>query len=203
MSSVSPALRSRVRRRARGLCEYCRCSEELTGHDFTVDHILPEARGGKTRAPNLCWCCFWCNNFKHARTEVPDPRTGQRVPLFNPRSDVWDDHFQWDARGTSNCEGVASESHHSGCCPTRLGAAQPASPRVAASVVCVRMRAARNVWVGRTTPPDIQQEELHRRYPVPFAKLPIGSSRTPPYHGVRHDENAAPPPSGARLRPGA
>jgi 5-methylcytosine-specific restriction endonuclease McrA len=53
MSRVSPALRRRVRRRAQGLCEYCRSSPELTGHDFTIDHILPESHGGASRFENL------------------------------------------------------------------------------------------------------------------------------------------------------
>ncbi|TMQ34295.1 MAG: HNH endonuclease [Planctomycetota bacterium] len=72
MSRVSRALRRRVRRRARGLCEYCNSCPELTGHDFTVDHVIPESRGGLTRMENLCWCCFWCNAFKQARTQAAD-----------------------------------------------------------------------------------------------------------------------------------
>jgi hypothetical protein len=28
--------------------------------------------------------------------EVIDPLTGDRVRLFNPRSDRWSEHFQWD-----------------------------------------------------------------------------------------------------------
>jgi hypothetical protein len=99
MSGVSAALRRAVRRRARGLCEYCQSCVELTGHDFTIDHIMPESAGGSTRLPNLCWCCFWCNNFKQAQTEAVDPRTSQRVPLFNPRTDQWDTHFRWSHDG--------------------------------------------------------------------------------------------------------
>src|SRR5439155_18332442 len=64
MSRVSLALRRRVQRRAQGLCEYCRSNPELTGHEFTIDHILPESHGGASRFENLCWCCFWCNTYK-------------------------------------------------------------------------------------------------------------------------------------------
>jgi hypothetical protein len=28
-----------------------------------------------------------------------DPKTGTRVPIFNPRLDHWDDHFQWVTDG--------------------------------------------------------------------------------------------------------
>ena len=95
-----PALRRRVARRARNLCEYCRTLQDLTGHDFTLDHIQPEALGGTSTFDNLCFCCFWCNNYKQARTQARDPRTGQTVPLFHPRRDQWEEHFRWDAACT-------------------------------------------------------------------------------------------------------
>ena len=95
MSRVSAALRRRVRLRARNLCEYCRSNADYTGHDFTIDHITPAAAAGTSDFDNLCLCCFWCNNFKQARTEQQDPRTGHRVRLFNPRLDIWQEHFRW------------------------------------------------------------------------------------------------------------
>jgi 5-methylcytosine-specific restriction endonuclease McrA len=95
MSRISRGLRDTVRRRARGLCEYCRSCEEYTGHEFTMDHVLPESRGGSTRLGNLCWCCFWCNNYKQARTEWTNPRSRQAIRLFNPRTDSWQEHFRW------------------------------------------------------------------------------------------------------------
>jgi hypothetical protein len=33
---------------------------------------------------------------KANRINFIDPDTGNRVPLFNPRSDDWDEHFRWD-----------------------------------------------------------------------------------------------------------
>lgn len=95
VSRISPALRRRVRLRARGLCEYCLSSEELTGQDFTVDHIVPEALGGSTDLSNLCLCCSWCNSFKQLRTQARDPQTGLRFALFDPRRDLWALHFRW------------------------------------------------------------------------------------------------------------
>jgi len=96
VSGLSGALR----RRAHGLCEYCQARAELTGHEFTVDHIQPESLGGSRRLENLCWCCFWCNAFKQARTEWLDPRSGALVRLYNPRVDRWEDHFQWSPDST-------------------------------------------------------------------------------------------------------
>ena len=100
MSRVSAVQRERVRRRARNLCEYCCSQTSLTGHDFTVDHITPEAEGGTNNLDNLCLCCFWCNNFKKSNTHFLDSRTNALVPLFNPRFDVWKEHFRWSPTAT-------------------------------------------------------------------------------------------------------
>lgn len=100
MTRVSAALRKRVEQRAIGLCEYCRSCAEYTGHDFTVDHILPTSLGGTSTFSNLCWSCFWCNNFKHASIQGRDPRGGLLVPLYNPRTDHWPDHFRWSLAQT-------------------------------------------------------------------------------------------------------
>jgi hypothetical protein len=100
VKGVSSVLRRLVRNRAGDCCEYCRSCAELTGHDFTVDHIIPESRGGAKLLPNLSWCCFWCNSFKQARTHAPDPRNGRRVALFHPRQDIWHEHFRWNRAAT-------------------------------------------------------------------------------------------------------
>jgi hypothetical protein len=34
-----------------------------------------------------------------------DPQTGESVPLFNPRTQQWTDHFRWDESGT-RIEGI-------------------------------------------------------------------------------------------------
>jgi HNH endonuclease len=95
MSRLPEATRRRVRERARSLCEYCLTFSELTGHEFTIDHIIAEALGGTHDLSNLCWCCFWCNNYKQARVQAYDPRTSRFVPLFHPRQDDWHTHFRW------------------------------------------------------------------------------------------------------------
>ena len=95
MSRLSLLLRQRVQQRGQGLCEYCRSCMDYTGHAFTIDHILPTSRGGTDDLNNLCFCCFWCNNYKHSRTQALDVRTGRIASLFNPRLDKWPDHFRW------------------------------------------------------------------------------------------------------------
>jgi hypothetical protein len=64
---------------------------------MVVDHILPLVAGGSSRLENLCLACYRCNEFKGARTAGPDPEDGQMTPLFDPRRDVWADHFFWQA----------------------------------------------------------------------------------------------------------
>ncbi|HWE61772.1 MAG TPA: hypothetical protein VHB98_08680 [Chloroflexota bacterium] len=40
-----------------------------------------------------------CNGFKRDRTDGLDPITEQQVRLFNPRSQLWAEHFAWSAGG--------------------------------------------------------------------------------------------------------
>ena len=100
MTRWTASQRRRVARRANHLCEYCHTQQSLTGHDFTLDHIHPASLGGTGALDNLCFCCFWCNNFKHAQITATDPRTKVVVSLFHPRRDRWEEHFHWDATGT-------------------------------------------------------------------------------------------------------
>jgi len=44
-------------------CCYCGAYENLT-----IDHIIPESRGGKTTFENCVTACFSCNNKKNNRT---------------------------------------------------------------------------------------------------------------------------------------
>lgn len=98
-AAVSGRLRASVRRRAAGLCEYCRSSEQLTGYRFEVDHVLPRAQGGPTELDNLALACRNCNARKAALTAGLDSVSGGLVTLFNPRRQRWDEHFAWDDEG--------------------------------------------------------------------------------------------------------
>jgi 5-methylcytosine-specific restriction endonuclease McrA len=85
-------LRQLVYDRAGGICEYCQTSEQNSGQTMHVDHIDP--LGGNV-LENLCLSCWNCNSSKHKATHVTDPQTGERVPLFNPRAQIWTEHFEW------------------------------------------------------------------------------------------------------------
>ncbi len=91
-------------RRGGGRCEYCHFPAKGAELPFHVDHIIAEKHGGGTDSANLAWACFSCNLRKGPNIAGFDPFTGSLTRLFNPRSDVWSEHFEWDGaslRGTS------------------------------------------------------------------------------------------------------
>jgi hypothetical protein len=89
------ALRELVALRARGCCEYCRCPENHATSPYSVEHVYPASRGGPTRPDNLAFSCQGCNNQKYNKIASVDPQTGETVPLFNPRTQRWREHFAW------------------------------------------------------------------------------------------------------------
>jgi hypothetical protein len=91
--STSEEIGALVQERAGLRCEYCRMHQALQGASFHVEHIQPRSRGGVTVVENLAWSCPSCNLHKSDRTEALDPESGALVPLFDPRSDGWTDHF--------------------------------------------------------------------------------------------------------------
>jgi hypothetical protein len=46
---------------------------------------------------NLALSCPMCNARKWIHTSAEDPVAQQIVPLFNPRTDAWNNHFRWAA----------------------------------------------------------------------------------------------------------
>jgi hypothetical protein len=97
---VPRLLRERVARTAGNRCGYCRTPQTIAGFRLSIEHIIPEAKGGKTVEDNLWLACHACNEFKAARTHGRDPATGKRVRLWNPRTQKWPDHFSWSKDGT-------------------------------------------------------------------------------------------------------
>lgn len=100
MSTISAAIRARVRQRAGNRCEYCLSPQSLVMGRLQIDHVLPLAKGGSDGEDNLCLACELCNQYKLTKTEAADPQTGETAPLFNPRHQVWHEHFVWSQDGT-------------------------------------------------------------------------------------------------------
>lgn len=91
---MASATRETVRKRAGGLCEYCRLSQELAPYArFHVEHIIARQHGGGSELDNLAWSCFNCNIYKGTNLSGIDPITGSIVVLYHPRREVWEQHF--------------------------------------------------------------------------------------------------------------
>lgn len=99
-SHIPDNLRERVRQAAGYQCGYCQTQELVVGYPLHIEHIHPQTQGGTSDEENLWLSCSVCNNFKGIQTEAEDPTTNQVVPLFNPRSQVWEEHFAWNESGT-------------------------------------------------------------------------------------------------------
>jgi hypothetical protein len=58
------------------------------------DHVIATQHGGQSNLENLALACFQCNRHKGPNVASVDTETKRIVRLFNPRTDVWGDHFR-------------------------------------------------------------------------------------------------------------
>lgn len=92
-NSIPAELRKLVIDRASGRCEYCLIHQDFSIYTLEVDHIIAVKHGGETTADNLALSCLSCNRHKGSDFATIDQVTKEIVPLFNPRRQVWDEHF--------------------------------------------------------------------------------------------------------------
>ncbi len=64
-------------------CQYCRA--KLPGSKLTLDHVLPQSRGGKSNWENLVTCCSACNVKKGDKT----PEEAHMKLLKKPKQPSW------------------------------------------------------------------------------------------------------------------
>jgi len=88
--------RDLIWKRARGRCEYCRLAQDCDVQPFQIDHVRPRKHAGRSTIGNLALSCLPCNSYKGSNVAGYDPETGELHPLFNPRTDDWDEHFEYD-----------------------------------------------------------------------------------------------------------
>ena len=62
---------------------------------FSIDHIIARQHGGQTIVDNLALACLHCNSHKGPNLAGLDPVSGQLTRLFNPRQEIWKEHFRW------------------------------------------------------------------------------------------------------------
>lgn len=91
--------------RAGKKCEYCCAPERFSNFFFEVEHILPPLLGGSSDPENFALACRSCNVFK-SKFITGMSETGEETGrLFNPRTDVWTEHFQLNQE-TFEIEGI-------------------------------------------------------------------------------------------------
>jgi hypothetical protein len=87
--------RAFVRDRADNRCEYChiRQSEDPI-YPLHIEHVIPRQHEGGDEPENLALACYFCNLHKGPNLTAIDPETKTSTPLFNPRLQIWEEHFE-------------------------------------------------------------------------------------------------------------
>lgn len=99
-SRIPKEIRQKVQERAVWRCEYCHLPERLAYSQYHVDHIRPIIHGGSPDDDaNFAWACMDCNTHKGPNLSSIDFETQIHTFLYNPRTQHWDDHFQYDSLG--------------------------------------------------------------------------------------------------------
>jgi len=92
---MAKVVRSLIEQRAGNRCEYCHLPQSASETVLHVEHIIAEQHGhpASNEPTNLALACNRCNLHKGTNLSSLDPETLQVVPLFNPRTDIWSEHF--------------------------------------------------------------------------------------------------------------
>jgi hypothetical protein len=98
-SYISVEVDRNVRNIAKNRCGYCLSPQKLVMARLEIEHIIPVSKGGSSEESNLWLACPLCNSHKAGKIEAIDPVTDEVVPLFNPRTQVWIEHFAWSEDG--------------------------------------------------------------------------------------------------------
>ena len=93
---MDAATKKLVRLRAGDRCEYCRLHQDHSPlATLQIEHIIPKKKhGGTDDTGNLALACIDCNLAKSSNIAGRDPDTKQLTPLFDPRKDRWNEHFE-------------------------------------------------------------------------------------------------------------
>lgn len=98
--SISNEQKRLVRQRAGNCCEYCRLAEAGRLARFHIDHIIALKHDGTNADVNLCLACPKCNAHKGDNVAALDPLTRDATRLYDPRQQLWDDHFRLNSDAT-------------------------------------------------------------------------------------------------------
>ena len=94
--SVNDSTKTVVRARAGHACEYCQLKQDDSPlASLHIEHVIPIKHGGGDQESNLALACIDCNLHKGPNLTGIDPETGEITRLFNPRTQNWSEHFEW------------------------------------------------------------------------------------------------------------
>jgi hypothetical protein len=91
---ISKATKKIVAERADHRCEYCRIPAMLSAFSFHIEHIIGLQHGGPNSLNNFAYCCSSCNWKKGPNIATILEFGGELIPLFNPRNQIWFEHFK-------------------------------------------------------------------------------------------------------------
>ncbi|MBS1798180.1 MAG: HNH endonuclease [Acidobacteria bacterium] len=100
MSEISNDLDQKIRNQAQNRCGYCLVPQKLVSYKLEIEHFHPKAKGGTDDESNLWLACRQCNLNKGVKTEGFDVLTSNDVRIFNPRNQIWTEHFAFTEDGT-------------------------------------------------------------------------------------------------------
>ena len=100
MSEIKQELVSKIREQAKNRCGYCLVPQKLVSYKLEIEHIFPRALGGSNEENNLWLACRQCNLSKRIKTHGFDTVTFERIKLFNPREQIWSEHFKFSVEET-------------------------------------------------------------------------------------------------------
>jgi hypothetical protein len=92
----------------------------LSNKEFHVEHVVPRVRSGPDALDNLALACFRCNLSKASAQTASLRRTGEAVPLFNPRRDDWNAWFDFVISANDEAARIAGKSKIARATATRL-----------------------------------------------------------------------------------
>ncbi|MBX7170601.1 MAG: HNH endonuclease [Pyrinomonadaceae bacterium] len=95
MAKIKKELDQKIRQKAKNRCGYCLNPQELMPFKLEVEHIYPKALGGETVEENLWLACRECNGHKSKKVKATDSLSGKTFKLFNPRTQIWKEHFEF------------------------------------------------------------------------------------------------------------
>lgn len=82
--------------------------QKLISYKLEIEHLFPRGLGGGNEEENLWLACRQCNLSKGIKTHGFDTITFEREKIFNPREQIWSEHFKFsedetEIIGRTNC----------------------------------------------------------------------------------------------------